>query len=143
MIRPRLIALGVLLVFGGSAWSPSAFAQPRYYPRSGAVSPWMSMFQRNPGPLDNYHSYVQPQIQLQNTLGQQNAALQQQSTRLQSLGQQLSESEQEGPIHPTGAGSVFMNYSHYYTTKGGNMGVRSRSASHATMPPSSGTRYAR
>jgi hypothetical protein len=121
-----------LVVLGGLA-SP-ALAQPRYYPPNGPISPWMNLFQRQPGPLDNYHSYVRPELQLRNTLGQQNAALQQQSAGLRLLG----ESQQAGQIPATGTASVFMNFSHYYPTMGGfAASTRLRGPARAAAPASS------
>jgi hypothetical protein len=104
-----------VLVVGLFTSAPSAFAQPRYYPPTGPISPWMNIFQRQPGPLDNYHSYVRPELQLRNTLGQQNTALQQQATGIRLLG----ENHQAGQIPATGTASGFMNFSHYYPTMGG------------------------
>ena len=140
MIRQRLILLSMLLVVG-TVWTPVAFAQ-RYTPIRGPISPWMDIFQRKPGPLDNYHSYVQPEIQLQRTVNQQNNALTQNALGIQSLGQQVEDAQKESPVHPTGAGSVFMEYSHYYPTKGGRATARSHSMPRGAMQ-SSGTRFAR
>jgi len=141
MVRSRLILLSLLVA--STVWTPSAFAQARYYPSRGPISPWMNIFQRKPGPLDNYHSYVQPDLQLQRTINQQNDALMQHSRGLQSLGQQVENDQRE--VRPTGTGSVFMEYSHYYPMKGEHamhsMG-RPRPASRG-VGPSSGTRYAR
>ncbi len=139
MIRPRLILLSFLLV-AGTVWAPSAYAQPRYYPNRGPISPWMNMWQRQPGPLDNYHTYVQPEFQLQRAMSQQNRALMQNAAGIQSLGEQMNRTESQ--VRPTGTGSVFMNYSHYYPMKAGSAMGRSRSPSRGVMP-SSGTQYGR
>jgi len=79
-----------------------------------SISPWMGLFQRNPGPLGNYNSYVRPQLDLQNTFRQQQAAIQRQGASISALGQTLSEMEGIGGVRPTGTGSVFMDLSHYY-----------------------------
>ena len=137
MVRLRLSLICLLVVLGALGSTRSAFAQPHYYPDHGPISPWMNMFQRSPGPLDNYHTFVQPQLQLQNTLGQQNTALQQQSTTLQQQGKTIRllghqiDNPQEAPVRPTGTSGAFMNYSHYYPMNGGGGGGRGRSASHA------------
>jgi hypothetical protein len=125
MMRRSLIPLCFALVIAGVC-VPSLFAQMGYYSENGTISPWMNMFQRHPGPLDNYHSFVQPQMQLQRTLALQGAALQRHRTEIQSLGQAMSESQHEGGIPPTGTGSVFMDYSHYYS--GGGSASSSRRA---------------
>jgi hypothetical protein len=123
MIRARLIFPTVLLVVG-VLWTSTAFAQNRYG-SSRAFSPWMNMFQRYPGTLDNYHSFVKPDLELQRTLSQQNNALMQNAAGIQMLGQQV----QNGQVRPTGTGSVFMEYSHYYPSRGGNNMARPRSRS--------------
>jgi hypothetical protein len=139
MMRSRVVLLSVLLAIG-TVWTSSAFGQPRYYPTRGPISPWMNMWQRKPGPLDNYHTYVQPEMQLQGVVSQQHSALMQNTAGIASLGSQM-ENARETPVHPTGTGSVFMEYSHYYPTRGGRM-THSASSSHRATP-SSGMRYAR
>jgi hypothetical protein len=143
MVTSRSTAVSGLIVlslmsglafFAGSCLdASSAFGQTSYRPYKSTISPWMNLFQRNPGPLDNYHSYVQPQLQLQQTINQQNAELQQQSTRLQSLAsKELVQGHDQ--VHPTGTGGVFMEYSHYFQThakQGSNVGhAQQRSRSH-------------
>lgn len=85
-----------------------------YQPTRPTISPWMNLYQRNTGAVDNYHTYVQPQKQLQETLQQQNARIQQQGLGIRGLTHQLSDLEQGKTVRATGAGSVFMDYSHYY-----------------------------
>ena len=41
-------------------------------------------------------------------------ALEQQRTRVGALGQQMTQLERPSTVRPTGTGSTFMNYSHYY-----------------------------
>jgi hypothetical protein len=143
MTISRRILVCVCFILVGLTWASSAFAQPRYYPRSSPISPWMNMFQRKPGPLDNYHSFVQPQLQLEETLGQQNTALQQQATKIRSLGQDIRERQRGSDTPPTGIGSVFMDYSHYYPTKGGRAGYHPRATSQVSQPANIGSRYGR
>jgi hypothetical protein len=133
-MRSNSFFLGLVLVVGGFASASPALAQPRYYPPNGPISPWMNLFQRQPGPLDNYHSYVRPELQLRNTLGLQNTALQQQAAGLRLLG----EGQQAGQIPATGTASVFMNFSHYYPTMGGwASAARLHTPSRAAVPTSS------
>jgi hypothetical protein len=141
MIRPRLLLLSLLLLVG-TLWTPSAFAQIGYYPPRGPISPWMNMWIRKPGPLDNYHTYVQPQMQLQRTVVEQNNALAQNSLGIQSLGRQMENSQREYQVRPTGTASVYMAFSHYYPTKGGHGMARPQSAGRGAAP-SSGLRHAR
>jgi hypothetical protein len=142
MIRSRLILLSLTLAVG-ALWASSAYAQPRYYPTQGPISPWMNMWQRKPGPLDNYHTYVQPEMQLQGVVSQQHKALMRNATGIQTLGEAMEGANRQDQVRATGTGSVFMEYSHYYPMGArGSMG-RSRSLSMHRIMPSSGTRYAR
>ena len=67
------------------------------------LSPWFGLYQRNGGPLDNYHTFVRPQIELRNTLLRQQAAIQRNSAGIASIDRDLGE---QGQLHPTGTGSV-------------------------------------
>jgi hypothetical protein len=90
-----------------------------YQPTQPTFSPWMSLYQHNSGPLDNYHTFVRPQMQLQDTLRQQRTILQDQGEGIQELSGKMNAVQQgRSPAHPTGAGSVFMDYSHYYDASG-------------------------
>jgi hypothetical protein len=83
------------------------------------LSPWFGLYQRNGGPLDNYHTFVQPRIQLDNTLQGHQAAIQRNNAGVTSLGRELSQFTEQDQVHPTGTNSVFMHYSHYYPAQGG------------------------
>ena len=114
------IVLALVLLVGGStfSFSQSAIAQSTYMPQTSPVSPWMGLWQRNTGPLDNYHSYVLPQMQLNAALQSQNAALGRQAAGLQYLGEAVT-NQQTGQLgtsgmSPTGQNATFMNYSHYF-----------------------------
>jgi hypothetical protein len=139
MTRTKLALFSLVLVLGASA-APSALAQVRYYPTSGPISPWMNMWQRKPGPLDNYHQYVQPEMHLQGVISQQHNALSRNTAGIQVLGEQIGKNR-EIPVQPTGTGSVFMQYSHYFPMGRGAFG-HARSAPHAAQS-SSVAKYAR
>jgi hypothetical protein len=139
MTRSKLILLS-LVVATAAGWTSSAFAQTRYYPTRGPISPWMNMWQRKPGPLDNYHTYVQPDLQLQRVISQQHNALTQNAAGLQSLDMQM-QGQRDLRVPPTGTGSTFMELSHYYPTRGGSA-VHSRSMPRAAGP-GRGSAYAR
>jgi hypothetical protein len=85
--------------------------------QSPTFSPWFGLYQRNGGPLDNYHTFVRPKIELANTLQGQQAAIQRNTAGINSLGQDVQQLQEPGTVRPTGTGSVFMNYSHYYGTQ--------------------------
>jgi hypothetical protein len=140
MIRSKAILLGLFVM--GTLWTPLAFGQTGYYPPRGPISPWMNIFQRKPGPLDNYHSYVQPDLRMQAEFNRQNNALLRNAQGLQFLGQQMETAQRETQVRPTGTGSVFMEYSHYYPTKGVRTPLSARGQFRG-MAPSTGTWYAR
>jgi hypothetical protein len=124
----RTAAFFLALLTMGAAQGSSALAQAMgQYQARPTLSPWMNLFQRNAGPVDNYHTYVRPQMQLRDTLHQQNMQLQQQTAGLEAVGQQITELQQPQPVaRPTGTGSVFMDYSHYYDMRRAATNPRTR-----------------
>ena len=89
-----------------------------YRPSAPTISSWMNLYQRNSGPLDNYHTFVRPERQLRDTLRQQSNSIQWQGEGIRGLTGQMNEfREGRSLAHPTGTGSVFMDYSHYYDQK--------------------------
>jgi hypothetical protein len=118
VIRVVLMA-GMLLPLARPA--SAQVRAPGYGPATPTLSPWLNLYQKQAGPVDNYHMFVQPQIQLQNTLRQQELTNQRQTAGMTSLGQQMTQMEQDrqAPVHPTGTGSVYMSYLHYYPALGG------------------------
>ena len=127
--------LAVIIFSVGAFVSQSALAQylaGSYTPQTPLISPWMGLWGRNTGPLDNYHNSVLPQMELDATLQQQNAALRRQSGRLQDFHNEVQQSQMSpSGMAPTGQGATFMNYSHYY---GG-----SRQITHAPRPAAAKT----
>jgi hypothetical protein len=117
MVRLRILSGGLTasIIF---IWATCANAQG-YRPATPTLSPWFNLYQRNPGPLDNYNMFVQPRMDLQQTLNQQTSNIQQNSVKLKSLGKEVNQIQKEGPARPTGSSSTFMNYSHYYPLQGG------------------------
>jgi hypothetical protein len=119
MTRPStklaVAALGLLLLAASS--SHAQVLAPGNRP---TLSPWFGLYQRNSGPLDNYHTFVRPQIQLENTLQRHQVAIQRNYEGVASLDREMSELTAPGQVHPTGIGSGFMNYSHYYPSLGGS-----------------------
>jgi len=116
----RKLALAALLTLG--AWivpERPALAQSRYQTPTPRVSPWLNLFQREPGPLGSYLSNVRPQMQLNDTLGQYGNQLRAQGTGLRSLADRMNQPGEQGLVRPTGTGSVFKDYLHYYPALGG------------------------
>lgn len=120
-----ILALLVIGVVISSA--QSARAQYRSGISSPTLSPWLNLYRRNAGPLGSYLSDVRPEQRFRSTLQQHNTSLQRQGAGLRVLGQQMSTYERTGSIRPTGTGSGFMNYSHYYVFPGTPAGRRTSS----------------
>ena len=89
-----------------------------------AIPAWMGLWQKNTGAVDNYHAFVLPQMQLNQTL--QNAKRRPESpgTGLQNLNSESDTTAME-PVddyaHRTGA--TYMAYSHYYGGGPADVGV--------------------
>ncbi len=125
-------------VMGGAVLASGAvMAQGPYLPSSPTISPWMGLFQRNPGPLDNYNTFVRPQQQLQGVIQQQNGVMMQQGNAIQTLSGQVTKiGDPSSRIRATGAGAMFMNYSHYYPAASHGMGRRGAgAAAHPAAAP--------
>jgi hypothetical protein len=119
MTRLRIVqtclTVGVVLALAQSAHAQGTDFGP--YP---TLSPWFNLYQKNNGPLDNYHMFVRPRIDLNDSLQQHQAAIRRNSAGLNSVDQDLTQlQEHASGVRPTGTASVFMNYSHYYSAQGG------------------------
>jgi hypothetical protein len=104
------------------------------------LSPWFGLYQKNGGPIDNYHTFVRPRIDLNDTLQRQQAGIQRNQAGINSLGQDMTQLQEEhAGIRPTGSASVFMNYSHYYPTAQGGHAAQGPAAHRrsSTRPPAS------
>ncbi|MGA2034786.1 MAG: hypothetical protein ABSG68_21260, partial [Thermoguttaceae bacterium] len=124
MTRPMAVFIVMIGVFIFSHGRPAAAQDfvPSYRPASPTLSPWLNLYQRNGagGPLDPYHQFVRPELNLRDAIRQQGLINQRQNADVSALGQQMTQMEEDelAPIQPTGTGSVFMYYSHYYFTPG-------------------------
>jgi len=113
MARLSTVFAGLVLV-AVSLGVRSAQAQGLYRPARPTLSPWLNLYDRNAGPLGGYLSDVRPRTEVYRTLNQQQAAINRQTSDIQSLGQQVTEMRQDGAIAPTGTGAGFMNYSGHF-----------------------------
>ena len=105
--------LAVILLAGGTIFTQSAAAQ--FSPQRPTISPWMGIFQRNTGAMDNYNTFVRPQMELNRTLQMQGSALDRQEMGLQDLNYEMMQPQgNRSTMMPTGQGATFMNFSHYY-----------------------------
>ena len=120
--------LGIVLA------ASTAEAQRRYQPAYGpTMSPYLQYLNPNPGPINRYYSYIQPQRQMQQTLRDLQTSLQQQQAGLNTLAAQSQFQT------PTGSASTYLNYSHYYQGFGPAQGLP---AGGAAAPRAAPTRLA-
>jgi hypothetical protein len=131
------------ILAAGMVCPPSALAQVGYSPATPTLSPWMGLWERNKGPLDPYHNNVQPQLQLQNILRQQDTSLEGQETTVRMLGQQVGRIENgetsQGETPPPSVGSVFMNGTHFYPNLRTNMNMNPRATTWQRSQPGGAT----
>jgi hypothetical protein len=98
---------------------PAQAQIPGYRPTRPTLSPYFDLYRFEPGPLGGYLSDFRPRQEVRQALQRQSARVQQQSATIRSLDRRMS--LVEGPVdlvRPTGTGSGFMNYSHYYLMRG-------------------------
>jgi hypothetical protein len=109
----------VVIHFSLCLASPAGAQQGGYYvPPGGApLSPYLDLFRRDVGLLNQYYNFIVPRRQLANTLNQQGAALNVLQNQVQDVRGGLRP-VQTAPIGRTGVGAGYMNYSHYYPGMG-------------------------
>ena len=91
--------------------NPASAQQPRYVPPAGRTLPdELNYFRRDVGVLDQYNGFIVPLRQLDNHLRTMQT---QQQTDFQAAQRAISQLR-ASQAAPTGVGSGFMNYSHYY-----------------------------
>ena len=78
------------------------------------ISPYLNLLRPNAGPLPNYHTWVRPQLEQQEFNDQQTRQVQ--SLQRQVMSNRMGGDRNTGSsgLRPTGHGSTFMNYSHFY-----------------------------
>jgi len=105
-----LVGLGMMMIVV-SAQSVSAQNRP-------PISPWLSLFNDNRGGvLDNYHTFVAPQLQLQKDFAQQERQIQQQQTQQRNLEGQISKAlnpPKKRMSYSASNGAGYRQYLHYY-----------------------------
>jgi hypothetical protein len=120
----RNVVLVMVLFLAGLAGS----ARPSYGQVGGVpgpfgtpVSPWMNLYQRHGGPLDNYHMFVQPAEQQQNAFQNLQYGVQHNANSLNSVADQFTSQSQAyfATGSPTGVSAGFMNHGRYFFTNAG------------------------
>ena len=108
------VAAAVATVTALGAVRGYAQAPAQRYP-TPALSPWFDLYQKHAGPLDNYNMFVRPEMQLRNTLQNQQTNIQSQGTALTDQGQQLTQLEENRRgVARTGIATGFMNHARYF-----------------------------
>jgi hypothetical protein len=111
----RLIVVATFLAALFALTPRPAAAQGYYVPPGGSpFSPYLDLYRRDTGLLNQYYNFVIPRRQLAQTLDQQRTAINRLETQVQSVRGQLRPAPTAN-IGPTGVGSGYMNYSHYYS----------------------------
>ncbi len=120
-----LAALPALLLLAGPATAQGPIL--RTPPPSFGGPPVYDLFRRQTGLLPNYYQFYLPRQQLERTLRLQDYQLQGQGTAIRAMQNQWQQAQSgQQPLQPTGSGSVYMNYSHFYPSPGGKPVQRPR-----------------
>ena len=94
----------------------------RYTPPAGpTISPYLQYFRQPTGVLNNYNQFVRPRQELRSTLQNQNQQLRQLDDNVRNARRDINTLSQTrgAGVRPTGVGSAYMNFSHYYPALGG------------------------
>ena len=84
-------------------------------PNQFGPPPAYDLLRRPTGILPNYYQYYLPNKRLQQNLRMQENQLQRQASQVRAMQTQWQSGGQSGAsMAPTGRGSSFMNYSHFY-----------------------------
>jgi hypothetical protein len=117
----RLLAITVtaclLSLTAQTSRAQSLYPSSHYQPVYPTLSPWFQMYTSNTGALDNYHTYVRPEMLLRDRLQRQNTINAMNDARIANLRADLNGLSTEAAVRPTGTNSVFMDYSHYYSSQ--------------------------
>lgn len=110
------LSLGLVVLLPSEA-SAQVQRPYRYEPPAGpTLSPYLLFSRRPTGVYDNYHAFVRPRLELRSALRFQEQQIGQLDRNLRDVRgdvRTLSEVRDAG-IVPTGVGSSYLNYSHYY-----------------------------
>jgi len=85
-----------------------------YSSQQPRLSPYLDLFRRQEGVLDNYNQFVRPKVNLQRTLNEQDRQLRRQGQQIRAINSAWSQAQRTGTMAPTGTGAAFFNYSHFY-----------------------------
>jgi hypothetical protein len=119
----QALMLTLALVLACGVLVAPASAQRRYRsPFGPTLSPYLDFFRRDNGALgDPYNAWVRPRQNLRNELYQQQRSLYNLNRELRDVNREVQDLEllRESGAAPTGTGSRFMNFSHFYRMPSG------------------------
>ena len=98
----------------------------QYRQQTPTLSPYLNLYRTDSGAVDNYNNFVRPEIDLRDTLRNQQDAIQRQDVTQQQQGTALQRYQRNARgrqgrafgVGPTGSAATFMNYMHYYPVHG-------------------------
>lgn len=121
-MRHVLIVVAALALCAGVLASPAS-AQRRYRSPSGpTITPYLDYFRRDNGVLrDPYNAWVRPRRIVRDEIYQQRQSLYTLGRGLRDVNRDVNQMQslRASGASPTGTGSSFMNYSHYYQMRSG------------------------
>jgi hypothetical protein len=104
---------------GGQQRGSKPFANVQRQP---TLSPYLNLLRNDGddmGGLPNYHTFVRPMLDQQQTNRRTNKRIQGLGQEVQAVNRQLAQQPTgASELRPTGHQTVFMNHSHYYTFAG-------------------------
>jgi hypothetical protein len=85
------------------------------------LSPYLLFSRRPTGIYDNYHAFVRPRIDMRTALRVQDQQIGYLNRNLAVVERDVRtlSTVRESAVAPTGVGSAYMNYSHFYPTAPG------------------------
>jgi len=80
------------------------------------LSPWLNLYQKQGGPVDNYHMFVQPQVQLRDSLQMQQTGIQRNAAGMAAMGERFQSQIDAASTmpDPTGASTGFLNHTIFF-----------------------------
>jgi len=125
MLRLKLVMLLAAMLWATFA-SQDALAQRRwprrptgYQPPAGpTLSPYLELSRPPTGVYNNYYQFVRPSIRTRATFREHHQELSELNREVRDVQREVGTLSQvrEAGVAPTGIGSVYMNYSHYFSS---------------------------
>jgi hypothetical protein len=120
----KALALMIMLAAVVSNSADRLYGQ--VYGSNPVFSPWLNLYQRQAAPVDNYHAYVQPQMQLNNAIQGQQAQIQRNGAATDALAdRQTAQQAFNATAAPANTAAGFLTQGGYFNTSrsGGSTGT--------------------